>query len=558
MAFSGNEWKPTKEQAEFIQLPWSIKEGFFGGAKGGGKSDLLLILPLILKLHENPGFKQLFTRRTFAELKKEIIPRSRELYRKFGATWNGSDMAWTFPRPEDLGGNSRKNEGAMIFMGHCEHEKDVQQYDSMEINLFTPDELQSFTEYIYTYIAFTRVRTSDKTLPAIIRGAGMPGGIGHTFVKNRFVDPYEKMGRIDGITDKDGITESRQVLKDKRTGNKRFYVKANFDTNPHIDPGYRQSIEELPLAERNAAKGDWNAFSGQVFSEFREFHYPDEPDNALHVVELPEIPAWWPRICVGDWGMRAMTWVGFGAISPKGRCYIYRELAWRNTKISEWAPVVKSFLDKENIKLLKFCKSAGQDRGQEHTIQQQLEAELGREVELTTNSPGSRIAGKMLIHEYLRWKPRPKILDEEAQPLVYDENFAMQLLRLKGKKSYEDYLNLFSEKSEDEEILPKLLIGKDLCPELVEAIKACGYDKKKIEDIAEFDGDDPIDGLRYLVDAVEGYVKGAQKEFNKLERQSELERRLAATQNHTAFYMGMRALENSTGRLNGVKRYKRH
>ncbi len=537
MAFNANEWKPTKQQAEFAALPWTIREAFFGGAAGGGKSDLLLILPLLLELHTNPNFKQLFTRRTFSELKKEIIPRSREIYRKFGATWNGSDMAWTFPR-EDQAGSGRKNEGAMIFMGHCEHEQDVQQYDSMEINLFTPDELQSFTEYIYLYIGFTRVRTSDPTLPAIIRGAGMPGGIGHTFCKRRFVDPNP-----------DGSV----VIRDRRTGNKRFYVKSNFDDNPHIDPGYKQAIEQLPLAERKAKKGDWNAFLGQVFDEFREFRYPDEPENACHVIEPFNIPDWWPRLVIGDWGMRAMTWVGFAAVSPKGRVYIYRELHWKNQKISSWAPIVRGFIEKENVKLIKFCKSAGQDRGQEHTIQEQIIAELGRDVELTTNSPGSRISGKMLIHEYLRWKQKPRIVVEET--LKYDEIFAMQIYRIKGQQAYQDYLNLFTDNYE-EEVLPKLLIFND-CEVLIEAIKACSYDKKKIEDIAEFDGDDPIDALRYIVDAVDFYIKGAFNEMQRLDRQAELDKKLADTHNFTAYYMGHRKLEENT-KYQGIRRYKRH
>lgn len=532
------EWVPTTEQAEFASLPWTIKEAFFGGAKGGGKSDLLLVLPLLLGLHKNPNFKQLFARRTFAELRKEIIPRSRKFYRPFGATWNGSDMAWTFPR-EDQPGSGRKNEGAMIFMGHCEHEKDVQQYDSMEINLFTPDELQSFSEYIYKYIAFTRVRTSDKTLPAMIRAGGMPGNIGHNFVKKRFVDP---------------APDGSVLIRDLRTGNKRFYVKANFDTNPHIDPGYRKSIEELPLADQKAAKGDWNAFLGAVFTEFREFHYPDEPDNALHVVEPVEIPTWWPRIVIGDWGMRAMTWVGFVAISPKGRIYLYRELHWKNTKISDWAPVVRSFLERENVKLVKFCKSAGQDRGQEHTIQQQIAEALGREVELTENKAGSRVAGKMMIHEYLRWKPKPRIHSDE-ETLKYDENFAMQLLRMKGEQVYKDYLNLFT--PPEAEVLPKLLIFKD-CKVVIDAIKACSYDKVKIEDIAEFDGDDPIDGLRYIVDAADAFVRGAMTTMTEMNRREEIESKLRDTTNFTGYYMSMRALEAETGKMTGVKRYRRH
>lgn len=533
MAFNANEWKPTKPQALFASLPWTIKEAFFGGAAGGGKSDLLLILMLLWQLHLNPRFKQLLIRRTFAELKKEIVPRSREIYRKFGATFNGSDMAWTFPR-DDQFGSGRKNEGAMVFFGHCEHDDDVHHYDSMEINLFTPDELTSFTEWMYLYIGFTRVRTSDPSLPAIIRGAGMPGGLGHNFVKKRFVDPAPDGGVV--IIGKAGV--------------KRFYVHASYNDNPHIDASYAQSIAALPEAERRAKQGDWSAFQGQVFDEFRKFHYPDEPDNAIHVIEPIHIPEWWPRIVVGDWGMRAMTWIGFAAIAPNGRIYIYRELAWRNTKIAEWAPVVKSFIEKENIKLVKFCKSAGQDRGQEHTIQEQISSELGRDVELTNNSAGSRVAGKMLIHEYLRWKQKPKPPKEET--LVFNEEFSMQVLRLKGPIAYNDYLNLFIEK-DTEELLPRMQIF-NTCVVLIEAIEACSYDAKRIEDIAEFDGDDPIDGLRYLVDAADGYVKTAVNEMERIQKQEHIIHQLNNTGDFTGFYRNMNRIE-SEAKVKPIRRY---
>lgn len=532
MAFNLNEWVPTKPQALFASLPWTIKEAFFGGAAGGGKSDLLLILPLLLQLHTNPRFKQLFTRRTFAELKKEIVPRSREIYRKFGATFNQSDMAWTFPR-EDQFGSGQRPDGAMVFFGHVEHLEDVHHYDSMEINLFTPDELTSFLREMYMYIGFTRVRTSDPTLPAIIRGAGMPGGIGHDFVRRRFVDPAPEGG----------------VILIGKAGIKRFYVHASYTDNPHIDPGYAQSIEALPEAEKRAKQGYWDAYEGQVFDEFRDIKYADEPENALHVIEPVNIPSWWPRIMIGDWGYSAMTWIGFAAISPKGRVYIYRELHWRQTKISEWAPVVKSFLERENIKLVRFCKSAGQDRGQEHTIQQQISNELGRDIELTTNSAGSRISGKMLIHEYLRWKEKPRVLQEES--LVYDEEFAMRVLRIRGQSEYESYLKLFE--PQVEEVLPKLLIFNE-CPVLIEAIKACGYDKKKKEDIAAFDGDDPIDGLRYIVDAADQFIRVAIQEMESIQRTESVVDRLNLTGDITGYYRQMRTIESEM-KVKPLRRY---
>ena len=173
-----NEWRPSDKQADFLSVPPTVKEAAYLGGAGSGKSDVLLMYGICHRWHEVSGFKQVFIRRTFPELRNEIVPRTKEVYPKFGATFNKTEMIWTFPS------------GALIMLGHCENEDDVHQYDSMEINLFSPDEITSYTEYIYLYIGFTRVRTGNPNLPAIIRTAGMPGGIGHTWVRKRFVDPF--------------------------------------------------------------------------------------------------------------------------------------------------------------------------------------------------------------------------------------------------------------------------------------------------------------------------------------------------------------------------------
>ena len=246
--------------------------------------------------------------------------------------------------------------------------------------------------------------------------------------------------------------------------------------NPYIDPTYKRSLEALPEAEKNAKLyGDFDSYLGQVFTEFRDNRLPDEPLNAIHVVDSFEIPQWWPRMVIGDWGFAAMTWIGYAAISPSKRVYIYREQYWIKTKIAEWAPHVKLHINQENPRLIRFCKSAGQERGQEHTIQQQIEDELGISIELSNNTPGSRVSGKILIHEYLRWKP--KFVPESEIP-QYNEEHAMWLLRNRGMIEYKSYMNSLNP-SEPEMNLPKLQIFKDMCPVLVNAIKACSYDKPK-------------------------------------------------------------------------------
>ena len=534
-------WVPNPKQERFLEIPVTIKEGAYLGGAGSGKSDVLLYYALVNGWYANPRFKQVFMRRTYQELRKEIIPRSREIYQRFDATFNKGDMAWTFPSPGQAGGTGLGNNGSIIFMGHCENENDVHNYDSMEINLFTPDEITSFTEYIYLYIGFQRGRSSDPSLPAIIRLSGMPGNIGHGWVKKRFVDPYPPGGKI--IKGKANI--------------KRIYIHATQADNRFIDPNYKQSLEALPEAERNAKLyGSFDAYLGQVFDEFRERQYPDEPENALHVVEPFDIPDFWPKFIIGDWGFAAMTYILSLAVSPTRRVYAYREESWVKTRIEEWAPYVRYNIEKEKPREVKFCRSAGQDRGQEHTIQQQIEDALGTPIQLSSSGAGTRIAGKQLLHEYLRWKPKHV---PEKEKVTYNELHSQWLWRNKGIQEYEKYLALF-EPQKPELNLPKLQVF-NTCPLLIGAIKQCIYAKSSkegvpAEDVAEFAGDDPYDTIRYGLDSIDRYFEETSADYQRMNQQDQMIKDLKETQDWTKFYMRARKMEEIDKMPQGIRRYR--
>lgn len=520
-----SSWAPTDKQAKFLSLPYSILEGFYAGAVAAGKSDVLLLYPIIHKFHENPDFKGIFFRRTFPELKNEIIPRSRTLYRRLGAKYNKNDKVWEFPS------------GALIFFGHCENEDDVHNYDSMQINYAAFDELTSFTQWQYLYIALQRVRTKiGGALPAIVRSASNPGNIGHNWVRSRFIDPHP-----------DG-----NVLIENKAGIKRIYIPASVYDNPYIDPNYLKQLESLPEAEKQAKLyGKWDAFDGQVFEEFRDKPYPDEPENALHVCEPYEIPDWWPKLLAIDWGFRppAMTWAGYGAISPDKRIIIYREQAWQKTKIEEWAPYVREYTDKENPRDIILCRSAGQDRGQEHTILSQVSEALNRSIKLANSNPGSRVAGKMLLHEYLRWK---EVYKPEIPQTPFDPEHAQWIMRNRSINEYNSYVNSFKP-VEREMNLPKLQIFSN-CKLLISAIKMACYDKNNPEDVAEFDGDDPYDGCRYLIDRADRYFQESSEELKKIQVQEQLTKTLEETQDWTSFYRNARKLESNQS-IKAIRRY---
>jgi hypothetical protein len=166
------------------------------------------------------------------------------------------------------------------------------------------------------------------------------------------------------------------------------------------------------------------------------------------------------------------------------------------------------------------------------------------------------VAGKILIHEYLRWKQKHVFSQEE---MVYNEEHAMWILRNRGLNEYKSYLKSFDPQVEETNI-PKLQIFQDACPVLVGAIKAASYDKPKgnkaAEDIAEFDGDDPLDGLRYLVDAAEGYFDESNQEFKRIEKQEQLNQQLSTSNDWTAFYRNSERLELEDQEVKPVGRYR--
>lgn len=517
------EWKPHKKQEQFIKIPHSVFEGFYGGSAGAGKSELLLMLPLIYGWFRRAGFKGLIVRRTFQELESEIILRSKEFYRYTGATYNEQKKRWTWEWPDGE---------AYIQFGHAQHEEDIRKYDTAEYNYIGFDELTSFTEFQYQYLAFSRCRSSIPGLPAIVRGASNPGNVGHGWVRKRFVEPAPSGGVL---------------IVDKLTGLKRIFVQALPTDNPYLienQPTYIAQLEMLPEAEKRAKLyGDWFTFTGQVFDEWRVQPFEDEPEHARHIVPWFEIPNWWPRIAAIDWGHSAATWIGWAAVSPNKRIYGYREYCEKGKKVDEWATEFARLSEGEDIRLVTMCHSAWQERGQ-GTIADLFTSFSGYH---PARSSRDRVGGKMRMHEYLRWKPKPVIKLPKSD---YNQELAGRILRNKGTKSYNEYLDLFKPE-EPENNLPKLQVLEGTMPEFCRAIPLCVYDKTNKEDVAEFEGDDPYDGSRYLLEGAEAYVRDCEHEFVERQKVDVIIKNLEQTQDQTAFYMRMRNLE-AKGKSKGI------
>jgi hypothetical protein len=527
-------WKPNPRQVDFIQIPFSVFEALYGGAAGGGKSELLLMLPIIYGFHEISGFRGILFRRTFPQLEESLIPRSREFYKHLGATYNDTKHLWTFPS------------GAVINFSYLDKDQDARDHDTAEYHYCGFDELTAFTSFMYTYLT-SRVRSTLTGVPAIIRGATNPGNIGHVWVRDRFVAPAR---------------DGNVILYDSIARSKRIFIPAKLTDNPQLmekDPTYIYRLRLLPIAEQKAKiEGDWWTFSGQVFDQYREQPYPDEPATASHVVEDFEPPSWWPRIIAADWGYAAHTWVGWAAISPDSRCFIYREYCRNREDVSVWGANIRraSQYELDSIAVKVVDPSANQKRGVKSVYEQLMEATGWSDWELGDND---RIGGKLLVHEFLRWKPRPP---KYVPPTGFSQDTFQWVLRNKGSDAAQSYYDLFQPEPPETKTIPRLQITRS-CAELRRTIPLCVYkerDGHQTEDVAEWNGteehpgDDPYDGLRYLLKAVDRFTRGVSREFAKRNELAKIHERLQQTNDQNTFYRQMARYEGNVDKNPGIWR----
>lgn len=524
-------WRPTERQEAFLAVPYDVFEVLYGGALGGGKSEVGLMLPMVcqtiktgIQLFQHPEFVGIIFRRTYQQLNKSLIPRAEIMYGAVGATYNKTDKVFEFP---DSRGTSRA--GGKIFLSHMENEKDVLDHDTNEYNYVFIDQAEAFTEFQLRYIS-SRVRCSNPDLPKIYRLSANPGGMSHVYLRNRYVEPAR---------------EGHVLLLDKITNTSRMFIPAKLEDNPYLevnDPDYRNRLQILPEKERAAKiSGDWFSFTGQKFSEFRAVKVPSEPENALHICKPFVIPSFWPRIMAVDWGYEAMTFAIWAAISPQKRAFIYRCFWARKKTTRVWASDIGRMSQNETIVRNPLDQSAWQSRGHELTIAQEYEQYSGLVPEKADND---RISGVSLIHEYLRFDPKPP---RQVPQNGYNNEVAMKLMRVQGPDAFEAYMKMF-QPEEPETNLPLLQIfepgihtGTGL---LIETIPVAQFADKNKEDYEVFDGDDPLDCLRYLLKGISVYIDEVLMKTKYFEREAEIIRDLEMTGDMTSFYMRMQKLES--------------
>lgn len=290
----------TSLQHRFITA--TEDEILFGGAAGGGKSYGQLVDAFYYAL-KYPGSRQLLLRRTLPELENSLVRSAEELYPRGVYRYLSSRHTGYFEN------------GSVLDFGYCDSERDVYRYQSAEYDVIRFDELTHFTESMYLYLQ-SRLRGA-KPFPRQMKSTTNPGGVGHQWVKSRFVDP----------------APADTVIRDD-LGTRRF-IPARVQDNRFLmqgDPQYISRLKRLPERERRALlEGDWDLTEGRFFTQW---------DRSIHVVEPFEIPDHWRQYFALDYGLDMLAGL-FAAEDEQGDFYVWRELYEPGLIVSEAAARIK-------------------------------------------------------------------------------------------------------------------------------------------------------------------------------------------------------------------------
>ncbi len=253
-----NPYIPVKlfpKQAAFL-MHSEVLEVLYGGAANSGKT--YAILAAAAQYATVPGYEAIIFRNTEGDLKqaKGLIATSKEWWdKRKDMHWNGNDLVWTFPS------------GAHIRFDYMHLEEHAARHRGSSYQAIIWDEVTLQEEDHYTFL-FRSLRKPNSgplsEVPLRVRCGTNPGGIGHAFVRERFIpDAY-----LDE-PDEDMRFSRLWWKRDPETGELRLFVPARFKDNTFIDQtAYERSLMEMnPIDRARQMHGDWRDFSGGQFEK---------------------------------------------------------------------------------------------------------------------------------------------------------------------------------------------------------------------------------------------------------------------------------------------------
>jgi len=269
---------------------------FLGGGRGGGKSYTMALLAIRHGAQYGKDARVLYIRQTYrglADFEQVMLSLLTEIYGKH-FRYNAAEHIF------------RLSNGAIIELGQMEGPKDYLKYQGRTFNLIMVDEAGQYQDPQFIDMLRSNLR-GPKNMPLRMVLAANPGGVGHTWLAQRYVF-------VKGM-------EPWKPFHEKHSGKEWIYCPLTYKDNIFLDQdNYEQSlVSSCPFdSELLQAwlEGRWDicrgAFFGQVLDMDRNATAPWE--------KLPDVlwghsNPWKPYIAM-DYGSSAPAVVYIVARSP--------------------------------------------------------------------------------------------------------------------------------------------------------------------------------------------------------------------------------------------------
>ena len=210
----------------------------------------------------------LIVRESYKELQDFNEKKAMPILFRLGWDWNVGRQTWYAPN------------GATLRMGHMATQKDANKLLGAELTWFAVEEIGNFPNDNIdkpepgSNVGLDMIRGSMRSahgVPVRFLCTGNPGGIGHRWIKARYVDPAPPM----------------TPFKDEETGQWRVFIPSSTKDNPILmesDPEYVDRLRAVGSKALQKAwiEGDWEiSLKGEIFERQWFGWYDWNPEDAI-------------------------------------------------------------------------------------------------------------------------------------------------------------------------------------------------------------------------------------------------------------------------------------
>jgi hypothetical protein len=387
-------WQPQPKQHALISCP--VEDVLFGGARGGGKSDGLLGDWMSHADYYGRHARGLLVRQAYKPDLEELIHRSQELFPRVGAYWRQTSHSWHWPN------------GATLLLRAIRRREQALQYQGHSYTWIGPDELTKWPTSDVLDILWATLRSAHG-VPCVFRATANPGGVGHNWVKARYIDPAPPLTPFWAEVKVGDMTARVQ----------RVFIPSRLEDNPALmthDPQYWQRVVLASGGRADLLKawrwGIWDIVAGGMFDDLWR--------PQVHILEPFKILAGWRVDRSHDWGSSKPFCTLWHAMSngdalpdgrrwPRGTLFVIAEDYGWNGKPNEGirataTQIAERVKRAETAMGYRVVPGPADDPIFTVTNGQSMAADMekvGVRWEHPSKGPGSRVAGWLKIRELL-------------------------------------------------------------------------------------------------------------------------------------------------------------